>query len=255
MKTARLTTAFFFHGFLGRAADWKPTLRHVEQTQTLDICCVDLWEDVLDCDSLSDWLDHFEKKNRAAAPFILCGYSMGARLAIALACRHPKLVRGLVVISGNPGLRSQKERAARLLDDRRWKKVFADEPWSRAIARWNERAVFHGHELRTKREWFSIAKLGAALEIFSLGKQPDFRGCLQKLDLPVLWIVGDNDLKFRKIAAESWIKNSTITVKSIPACGHRVPFEKPRELAQLLDAFCGSLGGNKNLRAAAESHE
>ena len=49
-------------------------------------------------------------------PVIVAGYSMGARLALGLAVRHPGLVRAAVLASVNPGLGGD-ERAARIAWD------------------------------------------------------------------------------------------------------------------------------------------
>lgn len=125
----------------------------------------------------------------------------------------------------------------RVLDDCRWGEIFVNKPWPEAIDLWNQRDVFAGHEIHPTVGSFSPVKLRRALEIFSLGKQPDLRPCLQRLKMPVLWVVGKEDSKFARLAQESWITDSAITVKEIPGCGHRVPHEKPRELAALLSAF------------------
>ena len=48
---------------------------------------------------------------------MLAGYSMGGRLALALALRHPERVRALVLVSASPGLADAEERAARRAAD------------------------------------------------------------------------------------------------------------------------------------------
>ena len=55
----------------------------------------------------------------ALAPerFTLAGYSMGGRLALALALRIPQRVRRLVLVSASPGLADDGERAARRAAD------------------------------------------------------------------------------------------------------------------------------------------
>src|SRR6185436_1553149 len=53
----------------------------------------------------------------APAEFVLAGYSMGGRLALALALRHPQRVRALVLVSASPGLADAEERAVRRAAD------------------------------------------------------------------------------------------------------------------------------------------
>src|ERR1700712_4923290 len=48
---------------------------------------------------------------------VLAGYSMGGRVALALALRHPGPVRRLVLVSASPGLAGAGERAARCAAD------------------------------------------------------------------------------------------------------------------------------------------
>src|SRR4029453_9306410 len=53
----------------------------------------------------------------APAGAVLAGYSMGGRLALALALRRPERVRSLVLVSASPGLADAEERAARRAAD------------------------------------------------------------------------------------------------------------------------------------------
>ncbi|MGH7937928.1 MAG: alpha/beta fold hydrolase, partial [Bryobacteraceae bacterium] len=224
---------------LGSEKDWAPVLKEITGPQLWDVACVNLWNDLplLEFDSMTEWLDGLAEKYRALSPLILCGYSLGGRLAMAFACRYPHLLKALIVVSGHPGLASQAEKKTRLAEDRRWGKIFSEEPWDRALSLWNERPVFSGHRIQPRRESFAPSKLAAALEIFSLGTQQDLRSRLRGLRIPILWVVGEKDTKFVEIANESLRNKSSINVKAIPNCGHRVPHEKPRALAALLNSF------------------
>src|SRR4051812_1005555 len=53
----------------------------------------------------------------SGAPAVLAGYSMGGRLALALALRRPERVARLVLVSASPGLGLAEERAARRTAD------------------------------------------------------------------------------------------------------------------------------------------
>src|SRR4051794_26310070 len=52
-----------------------------------------------------------------SVPAVVAGYSMGGRLALALALRRPEQVRRLVLVSASPGLASAEERARRRAAD------------------------------------------------------------------------------------------------------------------------------------------
>ena len=239
MKMRTKPAALFLHGFLGQPDDWNQVLEHIPNLHNWDVCCFNLWEGLplLEFTSMQRWIDALADKCHSMSPMLLCGYSLGARLAMALACRHPDLIACLVVISGHPGLLSESEKKMRVLDDSRWGEIFVNTPWPEVLDLWNQRDVFAGHKIRPGAGSFSPSKLQRGLEIFSLGKQPDLRPCLQQLKIPVLWVVGKEDSKFALLAQESWIASSSTNVKEIPDCGHRVLHEKPRELGALLNAF------------------
>ena len=46
-------------------------------------------------------------------PFILAGYSLGGRVALHFALRHPRRLAHLVVLSATPGIANHEERRAR----------------------------------------------------------------------------------------------------------------------------------------------
>ena len=52
-----------------------------------------------------------------ALPADVVGYSMGARLALVLALRHPDAIRGLLLESPSPGIADDRERAQRRAAD------------------------------------------------------------------------------------------------------------------------------------------
>ena len=102
----------FLHGFLGSHAIFLEGLLETDLVHTHRLILMDLLghgategaelhyrfsakEQVAD---LAYFIRHHCQK-----PVILCGYSMGARLALSLAIQHPNLCRGLVLESGHFG--------------------------------------------------------------------------------------------------------------------------------------------------------
>jgi len=103
----------FLHGFLGSHAIFLEGLLDTNLVHTHRLILMDLLghgvtegaelyyrfsakEQVAD---LAYFIRHHCQK-----PVILCGYSMGARLALSLAIQHPNLCRGLVLESGHFGI-------------------------------------------------------------------------------------------------------------------------------------------------------
>src|SRR4051812_37974735 len=137
---------------------------------------------------------------REIAP-VVAGYSMGGRLALALALRCPERVRRLVLVSASPGLASAQERARRRAADaaladriervgleafaREWaaQPLFADQ--SAAVA-----ALAHEDRLRR-----TAAEHAAQLRGLGTGVMPPLWERLGELTMPVALVVGERDAK------------------------------------------------------------
>ena len=113
----------FLHGFLGSGKSWLKIAQsfsenyfcilpdlpgHGENTKgdlayALDFDIVTAW--------LSDLLDQIP-----VSKVHLVGYSLGGRVALNFACRHPKQILSLTLESANPGIMDESERARRLVE-------------------------------------------------------------------------------------------------------------------------------------------
>src|SRR3990170_5517188 len=92
------------HGFTQTGASWDGVIRALEGRYRA--LAPDLgagpWEAELD-----------RLEGLAPGSLALAGYSMGGRLALALALRRPERVQALVLVSASPGLAAADERGAR----------------------------------------------------------------------------------------------------------------------------------------------
>src|SRR5215208_5168467 len=96
------------HGFTQTGASWDGVVR--ELAGRYRAVAPDL--------GAGPWEAELERLEALApAPSVLAGYSMGGRLALALALRRPERVRALVLVSASPGLADAGERAARRAAD------------------------------------------------------------------------------------------------------------------------------------------
>ena len=168
----------------------------------------------------------------APAVFTLCGYSMGGRLALALALRIPRRVQRLVLVSASPGLSDAGERAARRAADEaladRIEAIGVD-----AFAReWAAQPLFAGqpaqvaaaaHADRLRR---SAGELAAQLRGLGTGAMPSLWERLGELPMPVSAVVGEQDPKFRAIA-----ERMGFPVAVVPGAGHALPLEAPAAVA------------------------
>jgi 2-succinyl-6-hydroxy-2,4-cyclohexadiene-1-carboxylate synthase len=189
------------------------------------------------------WEDELDRLEALApAAFALAGYSMGGRLALALALRRPERVRRLVLVSASAGLADRDERVARHASDEalaaRIEAIGAD-----AFAReWGAQALFAGqpeavaaaaHEDRMRR---SAADHAAQLRGLGTGIMPPLWDRLGELAMPVTLVVGERDAKFRAIAERMRERLPHAAVVVVPGAGHAAHLEVPGAVAEAIGA-------------------
>ena len=211
------------HGFTQTGASWDGVVR--ELAGRYRALAPDL--------GAGPWEAELDRLEAVAPPaFTLAGYSMGGRLALALALRIPERVQRLVLVSASPGLSDEGERAARREADEalaarieaigaeafahEWaaQPLFAEQPPEVAAA---------AHEDRLRR---SAAEHAAQLRGLGTGTMPSLWDRLGELAMPVTLMVGEHDAKFRAIAERMGL--DTIVV---PGAGHAVHLEAPAAVA------------------------
>ena len=188
------------------------------------------------------WETELDRLEALAPPaFSLAGYSMGGRLALALALRSPQRVRRLVLVSASPGLADRDERAARREADaaladrieaigaeafaREWaaQPLFAGQP--AAVA-----AAAHADRLRR-----SAAEHAAQLRGLGTGTMPPLWDRFGELAMPVTLVAGERDAKFVAVAERMRARLPSAEFMVVPGAGHAVALEAPAAVAAVLD--------------------
>ena len=72
---------------------------------------------------------------------------------------------------------------------------------------------------------------------WSLGIQQPLWNRLPEITIPVLWVAGDNDVKFRALAQRAVAAMPHATLAIAPGAGHRVPWEADEWLARQVAGF------------------
>jgi 2-succinyl-6-hydroxy-2,4-cyclohexadiene-1-carboxylate synthase len=130
----------------------------------------------------------------ALVPDAACGvigYSMGARLALWLAARHPSKVRWLVLDGASLGLATQAERAGRREADEKWIALLETKGFDAFIEQWDAQPLFGG--VKSPRPAQDPQVLAQTLRVLGKGAMPYLGGQLADVRCPVLLINGDRD--------------------------------------------------------------
>lgn len=186
----------------------------------------------------------------ANQPTVVVGYSMGARLALALLLRWQRYrddskrgddayCAGAVLIGVNPGL-SDDERPARLA----WEQALADELKRGGLPafadEWERLPLFASQqslgadvlrEERERRRSHTVEGLAYALSTLGLAVQPNYWPRLHELTMPITLIAGSADEKFRALHERIAAALPSARQCEIAGVGHNVALEAPTLVA------------------------
>jgi 2-succinyl-6-hydroxy-2,4-cyclohexadiene-1-carboxylate synthase len=170
---------------------------------------------------------------------IVIGYSLGGRVALHLALRHPQLVERLVVIGATGGLDSEEERKLRRVADESLADHLEDIGVDAFLDEWLSQPLFASltaeQSFRELRATNSAAGLASSLRLCGTGTQESLWSHLGELTMPVLVIAGAKDEKFTHLGhrlVESIGTNASIQL--IENAGHSAQLENPAATAAVI---------------------
>ena len=227
------------HGAVGMAADWRGLAKQLAAEKT-GSRAVDLWRFLEDQSlPLADFGralnadaggEVFRGNGRA-----LLGYSMGGRLALHALLERDHPWQAAVIIAADPGLESATEREVRRVADADWAGQALTANWPEFLAAWNAQPLLATTAVRDPQAASRLVirrrEIARSFVDWSLGAQQPLWQRLPEITIPVLWVVGEHDAKFRALAERAVTQLPQATLAVAPAAGHRVPWEAETWLA------------------------
>lgn len=234
----------FVHGFLGRPSMWGAVIERLAEHSPIALA-------TLPGHGSTPWFPREDSFVGAIhelasqwpfdAPVTVVGYSMGARLALGLSILYPEKIARAILLSGDPGLRDETERAQRLLWDEEQATSLEREGLEAFSERWARLPLFATQEKlpvsvreaqQQERREHTMGGVAWAMRTLGLGRMPSWWEQLSTCKVPLQIVTGALDLKFTKIGAEM-SQFATHTV--IPGVGHNVVIEAPASIVNAIE--------------------
>ena len=246
-------TIFLFHGFTGSSDDWKQIIPKLNNR--FKIIAVDLIghgaSDSTDdsslysteamVDQLSELIKHFTEKK-----IILAGYSMGGRLALSFAVKHPEMLQGLILESSSAGIKEESLRNERVAQDERIAGFIESHTLEEFIDYWMNIDLFKSQKYLPKEKLTDVRNsklknnktgLANSLRGFSTGRMPFLKDEIKKIKCRTLLITGELDSKYTEINSEMVKVFPNSSHRIIKSAGHNTHLEQPAEFTGVINSF------------------
>ncbi len=180
----------------------------------------------------------------ARGPVVLCGYSLGGRVALGVLARHPELAASAILIGASSGLATEAERRARAAADEAWC-ALAERSMDDFVDAWQAQPIFASQARlpkavldaqRAARLRHTGRAMAVAMRSLGLATMPDYAPALPRIAAPVRVMAGELDTKFTAIARAMAAAVPRGSVDVVRGVGHNVVLEAPQAIARALVA-------------------
>jgi len=243
-------TLLFLHGLFGQGRNWTGVAKALEPQATSLL--LDLpdhghspWSEYFGYADMADAVAHdLTERLGSAAALTIVGHSMGGKVAMVLALRHPELVKGLVVVDIAPDDSSHGYgfghivHALRDLElDEVASRTQASEIIAEEVPDPGVRDFLLANLRRHKKQWrwqMNLDLLGDSLPQIS-GWPDEVAG---RYDGPVLWIRGERSEYVREEHfARMMAFFPRAALLTVPGAGHWVHTDAPDAVVEGIRAF------------------
>ncbi|HEY3018943.1 MAG TPA: alpha/beta fold hydrolase [Solirubrobacteraceae bacterium] len=174
----------------------------------------------------------------AAAPerFVLCGYSMGGRIAQHVALAAPERVARLVLVSTTAGIEDRDERARRRAADEALAARIEAGTIEDFVATWRDQPLFAGDPTRVAAAALADQArndpraLAAVLRGLGTGAMEPLWDRLGRLRMPAVVLAGERDAKFVALGRRLAAALPRGRLEIVPGAGHSLHLEDARSV-------------------------
>jgi 2-succinyl-6-hydroxy-2,4-cyclohexadiene-1-carboxylate synthase len=240
------------HGFTGDGSTWGSVLPYLKDYQTI---AVDLLghgktdspetPERYRIERAIDDLERLLQKLNYNEVYLL-GYSMGGRLALGFTAAYPNRVKTLILESSSPGLKTEEERNQRYAGDQKLADMILSRGMRYFVDYWEDIPLFSSQKslssdikekIRNNRLSQNPLGLANSLKGMGTGRQPSYWKGLKYLSMDMLFIAGELDSKFCRIAEamEKDAENSSVVI--VQGTGHALHVEEPEKFGTIVSEF------------------
>ena len=179
------------------------------------------------------------------------GYSMGGRVAMNLALTAPERLSSLVLESASPGILDPEERRRRAESDERLAMMIEEQRVTAFIDYWEALPLFASQarldpDVRRRQRELRLAQspigLANSLRGMGAGAMEPVTDRLIEFGVPVLYLAGEDDEKYREIGASMVSRMPNGRFHVVPGAGHTIHLEQPERYVNLVSQFLASDG-------------
>jgi 2-succinyl-6-hydroxy-2,4-cyclohexadiene-1-carboxylate synthase len=246
----------FLHGFMGCAGDWDKLIAEMRDEARCIVVdlpghgrSVNLTDPGMYAVTglLGTLTSLLNRENIGECAVV--GYSMGARLAVQWAISIPDRIRGILLESGSPGLRTEEERRRRRRNDSELAHRLVTHGLQDVLDDWYGQGVFASlaskpllrARLIAQRLRNNPAELARALTSLGAGQHPYLWPAMCRLRCPIHAVTGMEDPKYIAVARKLAGPPLHAPWTSVPDAGHNVHAEQPDAFVHILRGFLRGL--------------
>lgn len=237
------------HGFTGTPASWHDVIAHLAPGRLIVPPPLAGHRGGPDATTFEAEVERLARvvddvAQRTGARVVLSGYSLGARLALSVAIRRARVLRGLVVVGAHAGLEAEGDRRSRAAADDTLAATLTAGPIDAFVDHWEALPLFSSQTRlpvemrrahRERRLSHDPKSLGRALAAFSKGRMPFLGADLARLDVETVLVAGALDVPAVDTATHLASVMPRARAEIVPGVGHDVGLERSIVVARAIE--------------------